>query len=457
MTGDEAYYWEWSRHLAGGYVDHPPGVALTIAAFAWMGQTPLAVRLGFVLCGIGSTLLVFAAATRLARDARAGYAAALAVTLTPLFFVAFGTATPDGPYLLAWSASCYCAVLALETGRLRWFVFLGLALGATLMSRLFGLAVLFGVIGAVVASERRGALWPKVLVSVALAFVCWVPYLAWNDTHGWASFVFAIQTRHEAHASLLRPLQLAALCALAFSPGLFAGALAVAVRLRVALVAWTSLPLAGAFFALAFREQVEVYWFYGPYLSLCIGLGVAFAMLPAQRARRWTAAATIPAIALCALLYGAAVAPLTMYAEVRKAGVQLHGTGPFEVFTYQALAHDLRGLTTAPDEVTMTDGYGFSSVLDFYGHIEPVVIGYDVQGRESQRWYPSTARPHRALFVDKAAFAARPDFVKQFSLACAHVRPGPPFVYGERRFFTTWCDGMKADGMRILRWQGRNP
>ena len=27
LTFDEAYYWMWSKHLAGGYYDHPPGVA----------------------------------------------------------------------------------------------------------------------------------------------------------------------------------------------------------------------------------------------------------------------------------------------------------------------------------------------------------------------------------------------------------------------------------------------
>lgn len=23
LSGDEAYHWEWSRHLAGAYYDHP--------------------------------------------------------------------------------------------------------------------------------------------------------------------------------------------------------------------------------------------------------------------------------------------------------------------------------------------------------------------------------------------------------------------------------------------------
>jgi hypothetical protein len=44
---DEAYYWEWSRRLAGGYFDHPPAVAWLIAGgTAIAGDTPLGVRLG---------------------------------------------------------------------------------------------------------------------------------------------------------------------------------------------------------------------------------------------------------------------------------------------------------------------------------------------------------------------------------------------------------------------------
>ena len=30
LTFDEAYYWMWSKHLAGGYYDHPPMVAIVI-------------------------------------------------------------------------------------------------------------------------------------------------------------------------------------------------------------------------------------------------------------------------------------------------------------------------------------------------------------------------------------------------------------------------------------------
>jgi hypothetical protein len=65
LTGDEAYYWEWSRHLAWGYVDHPPAVAATIALFSVFGQTPGLVRLGFVLCGAVASVALAGCATEL--------------------------------------------------------------------------------------------------------------------------------------------------------------------------------------------------------------------------------------------------------------------------------------------------------------------------------------------------------------------------------------------------------
>ena len=32
LIPDEVYYWEWSRHLAGGYFDHPPAIAWLVRA-----------------------------------------------------------------------------------------------------------------------------------------------------------------------------------------------------------------------------------------------------------------------------------------------------------------------------------------------------------------------------------------------------------------------------------------
>src|ERR1700687_5778091 len=56
LTGDEAYYWQWSRHLAMGYHDHPPLVGWLIWLVSPLGHSSFWVRfpslvLSF-LCGV---------------------------------------------------------------------------------------------------------------------------------------------------------------------------------------------------------------------------------------------------------------------------------------------------------------------------------------------------------------------------------------------------------------------
>src|SRR4051812_49642150 len=60
LTFDEAYYWMWSKHLAGGYYDHPPMVALVIRLGTMIaGDTELGVRLVSVLLALPMSFAVY--------------------------------------------------------------------------------------------------------------------------------------------------------------------------------------------------------------------------------------------------------------------------------------------------------------------------------------------------------------------------------------------------------------
>ena len=53
ITFDEAYYWMWSKHLAGGYYDHPPMVAVVIRLGTLIaGDTEFGVRLVSILLAL---------------------------------------------------------------------------------------------------------------------------------------------------------------------------------------------------------------------------------------------------------------------------------------------------------------------------------------------------------------------------------------------------------------------
>ena len=72
LTFDEAYYWMWSKRLAGGYYDHPPMVALVIRLGTMIaGDTELGVRLVSILLALPMSWAVYrTAASPVRRPAR---------------------------------------------------------------------------------------------------------------------------------------------------------------------------------------------------------------------------------------------------------------------------------------------------------------------------------------------------------------------------------------------------
>ncbi|MBV8726373.1 MAG: glycosyltransferase family 39 protein [Candidatus Eremiobacteraeota bacterium] len=461
LGGDEAYYWEWSRHLAGGYVDHPPLVAYVIWRFSWRGATPFAVRLPFVICGIIAPVFAAMAAAYIAQDRRAALPAGLAVALAPILSLAFATAVPDGPYLAAWTAALYFAARAFREGKTRWYLLLGICVGLTLLSRLFGFAL---VIGTLLALRSARPVAPQRLwISAMLAALIILPFLLWNAAHGWSTFAFSILGRHAGHAMALRPLTLQLSALIAFSPGLYAAALYAPARVRTPLLLWSALPLGIGFTLLAFKEPVEVYWFDASYVTLAIAAGIAYNQLSPKPRRIWSTLAVVPAILLLVLVFGATIVPDRVYGLVQRFGVHLSDNGAFEIFTYNRLAHDVKRITEQQHAIAMTDGYGFSSALDFYAGVTPWVIGYDTQGQEAKRWLnDAMLHERRALFIDKVPLETRPDFVIQLHRACGMVRAGPKLTYSyegattgiaPRTYHTTWCYNTKPAAIRTLRWQ----
>ena len=460
LTGDEAYYWEWSRRLAFGYVDHPPAVAWTIAAFSPFGHEAGIVRIGFVLCGVVATLALAGCATELSGDRRAGAVAALALALTPLASVAFGSATPDGPYLMFWSLALWFAARAYKADRPADWVLLGLSVGGVLLSRVLGFALPFGLLAYSLGPAQRHVWRRGMPLMLATALAVYAPFLAWNAQHDWVTLSFALVHRHEeTHSfSVMRVAQLFATQFAAYSPGIFCAILVCALRPRNSLLAWTALPQFAVVTLLAFFERVEIHWIFGTFVSLCAMLGLAYVEISHRLKIVWTTVSVVPAAVMLPVLFAVTFVPVQIYEIVHyETGAKLRNGGPFEIMTYEMVARDTARLARESGAVVMTDGYGLSSVMDFDAGVTPVVIGYDWQGRESHEWFPDSRRPERALFVDKEPLATRPDIASHLRRACARIRDGGVhgFSYAglTRNYYYTWCDGLAADGLAILRWE----
>lgn len=191
LAPDEAYYWVWSRTLQGGYLDHPPMVALFIAAgTAIAGEGALGIRLLAPLSlALGSVLLA-RAAEELFPGRNAGPWAAALLNATLLAGVGGVTMTPDTPLLFFWACALWATARLHRSGDGRWWlavgVFAGLALASKYTALLLGLGLLLWMLLDASARQwfRGWHLWAGGMVAALVV----APVVAWNAAHGWASF-----------------------------------------------------------------------------------------------------------------------------------------------------------------------------------------------------------------------------------------------------------------------------
>src|ERR1700751_1125464 len=173
LTFDEAYYWTWSRAVAGGYYYHPPMVALVIRAGTMIaGDTALGVRLVSILLALPMSYAVYRSVAILFGGVRVAATAAILLNVTLMASVGTLIVTPDAPLLVAASFVLLALAKVLETGRGEWGLAVGAAVGVALLSKysalFFGPAILIWLL--VAAKPRRWLLTPWPYLGGLLAF-----------------------------------------------------------------------------------------------------------------------------------------------------------------------------------------------------------------------------------------------------------------------------------------------
>lgn len=192
LSGDEAYYWIWSRALAGGYLDHPPMVALWIRAGTLIaGETALGVRLLAPLSVFAGSLLLWRAGEDLLPGRNAGLWAAALLNATLAFGIGAVTMTPDTPLLFFWVATLWALGRLLASGAPGWWLAAGLCAGLAMASKYTAVFLPAGIFLWLLAVPRlRSWLrtpWPWLAALIAAA--AFAPVLMWNAAHGWASLL----------------------------------------------------------------------------------------------------------------------------------------------------------------------------------------------------------------------------------------------------------------------------
>ena len=188
---EEAYYWNYAKHLDFSYLDHPPMVALLIKmSTAIFGTHELGVRISALFCWLLMAFFSFKLTACLVRGA--GIYALLLLSILPYFFIQSVVITPDLPLVVCWSGALYCLYWALVLEKPSYWYAAGLWIGLGMLSKyticLLGLATLFYVV--LVPSARFWLRRKEPYVSALIATILFTPVIYWNANHQWVSFLF---------------------------------------------------------------------------------------------------------------------------------------------------------------------------------------------------------------------------------------------------------------------------
>jgi 4-amino-4-deoxy-L-arabinose transferase-like glycosyltransferase len=300
---DESYMVASGRHFAWGYFDHPPLSWWLAAGAAHLAGTDAAivVRLPFIVLFALSTLLMARLGTELSGP-RAGFLAALAFNLAPVFGVTTGGwVLPDGPLTASLLAAALCLIRALEGRDTRWWLATGLMAGLALLSKYSAGLIIAGAFAAM-AFTPRWRPWlakPQPWFAGAVAVALFAPVLIWNAEHGWASFAFQGGRAVAARLHPFGSLAVLAGAAAFLLPWIWLGLMAAWWRAfrdgpdhpLAWLLAWLAAGPILLFAVVAlWSRQVLFHWSMPGYLFLFPGLGALLAAWRPSRARRWAVA-----------------------------------------------------------------------------------------------------------------------------------------------------------------------
>ena len=190
LTGDEAYFYVWGRHLDYGYYDHPPLAGWWMALAMQISRHPVVLRAPAILVSMVPGVGLYLYYRR--RDESKARLVALLGLLAPLFM--FGILiTTDTPLVLFGLLSIGLCQAALKNNRKLLFLLSGLCLGMAFSSKYFAVLIGFGILAHFLIFARHRLSGLGLLVAGALPAVAL--NLHWNWHNCWHNLMFNLVHR----------------------------------------------------------------------------------------------------------------------------------------------------------------------------------------------------------------------------------------------------------------------
>ena len=204
---DEMYYVACGRHLAFGYVDHPPLVAVMAwLSCALLGGSVRALRVIPALLAAASVWSAGEMARELGGGRFAQALAAVCVAVAPEVLGSCHILSMNCVLPVAWTWAALFATRAVARGQARAWAGFGVACGIGLLAK--HSTLFFGVglaVGLLATPARRVLRTAGPWLGLGIAALMISPNLAWEQLHGWPTleFMHNAQTQKMAHQSAL--------------------------------------------------------------------------------------------------------------------------------------------------------------------------------------------------------------------------------------------------------------
>ena len=386
---DELYYLACSQHLAWGYVDQAPLIAIvTKTARVLLGDSLGAIRFFPALAGAGQVLLAGMIARELGGGRFAQGLAALCTLLAPGFLALDNLLTMNAFEPLFWMGCAYLVIRIIRTGDDRLWLGFGALAGLGLLNKhsmlIFGFALVAGLL---VTPQRKHLASRWFWAGGGIAFAIFLPNLLWNIQHHFPFLELQENIRRDARnvslsfagfwgqevlsmLPLTAPIWIAGIWSLLFRRDFreFRG------------LGWAWLIAA----ALIEVLNPRIYYLFPAFPLLFAAGGVAWER---QVSRAWIRAAYVAAMVVMAALIAPTVIPVLppetyiRYAEathLQQPRVENHELGPLpQLFADQFGWEEMTALVARaywalPPDVRSRTGifgqnYGQAGAIDFFG------------------------------------------------------------------------------------------
>ncbi|HEY0263892.1 MAG TPA: glycosyltransferase family 39 protein [Granulicella sp.] len=399
---DEFYYIACGRHLAWGYVDHGPLVAVQARlSLALFGKSLAGIRMLSALAGAARVFLTGMLAWSLGGKRAAQALAMIGVIAAPIYLALDSFLSMNSAESLFWMLCLLALIRMLRGGDPRWWIVFGIAAGLGLLNKHSMTFFLLALLAALLLTPQRRLLASRwAALGVGLLLLIALPNLIWQVQNHWPTLGFLANGRATGKNLSLGPIAFLAaqIRGLGFL-GLLVWVAGLIWLLRQSQWRWLGWMFL-LFFAAMFALHAKDYYVAPVYPVLFAAGGIAWEHLTRRRNR----AGTLPILEGCTIALSLFTLPLVLpvlpveewlrytkathlYSQMANQESMSSGVLPqffADRFGWQeevdAVTSIYQSLPEADKRIVgiSCGNYGEAGALEFLGHnLPPVVSGHN--------------------------------------------------------------------------------